>query len=125
MGNSIKNTFKTNDINVFNDNNFIGCAASHNGYEKNFGCIHKREIFFDKVSTTLDESGPLDNTDLYKEPAIKTQDTIIPFEENEPVIEREPASLPGHVPKAKQTIVKSVFQDMETLNNALITNNHA
>ncbi len=53
FGNSIKNTFKTNDINVFNDNNFIGCVASHNGYEKNFGCTHKREIFFDKKNNYL------------------------------------------------------------------------
>jgi uncharacterized heparinase superfamily protein len=53
FGNSIKNTFKTNDINFFNDKNLIGCAASHNGYEKNFGCIHKREIFFDKSNNYL------------------------------------------------------------------------
>ena len=53
FGNSIKNTFKTNDINFFNDKNLIGCAASHNGYEKNFGCIHKREIFFDKSNNFL------------------------------------------------------------------------
>jgi len=53
FGNSIKNTFKTNNINFFNDKNLIGCAASHNGYEKNFGCIHKREIFFDKSNTYL------------------------------------------------------------------------
>ena len=53
FGNSIKNTFKTNEINVFNDNDLIGCAASHNGYEKNFGCTHKREIFFDKKNNHL------------------------------------------------------------------------
>ena len=53
FGNSIKNTFKTNDINFFNDNNLIGCTASHNGYERNFGCIHKREIFFDKSNNFL------------------------------------------------------------------------
>lgn len=82
------------------------------------------EIFFDKVSTVLDESGPLDNTKLYQKPAIKTDDAIIPFEEKEPVIERDPASLPGHVPETKGPINKSVFQDLETLNNALVTNNH-
>ena len=53
FGNSVKNTFRTYDINVFDDNNLIGCAASHNGYEKNFGCIHKREIFFDKKNNHL------------------------------------------------------------------------
>ena len=53
FGNSIKNTFKTNDINVFKDNNLIGCSASHNGYDKNFGCTHKRDIFFDKEKNYL------------------------------------------------------------------------
>ena len=53
FGNSIKNTFKTYDVNVFKDNNLIGCSASHNGYDKNFGCTHKREIFFDKENNFL------------------------------------------------------------------------
>ena len=53
FGNSIKNTFKTYDVNFFKDDNLIGCSASHNGYEKNFGCIHKREIFFDKENNYL------------------------------------------------------------------------
>lgn len=83
-----------------------------------------KEIFFDKVSTVLDESGPLDNTDLYKDPAIKADDTIIPFEEKEPIIERDPASLPGHAPINKAPVNRSIFQELETLNNALLTNNH-
>jgi uncharacterized heparinase superfamily protein len=53
FGNSIKNTFKTYDINIFKDNSLFGCSASHNGYEKNFGCTHKREIFFDKENNYL------------------------------------------------------------------------
>ena len=53
FGNSIKNTFKTYDINILNENNLIGCSASHNGYEKNFGCTHKREIYFDKENNYL------------------------------------------------------------------------
>ncbi len=53
FGNSIKNTFKTYDINVLKNDNLIGCSASHNGYEKKFGCIHKREIFFDKENNYL------------------------------------------------------------------------
>jgi uncharacterized heparinase superfamily protein len=53
FGNSIKNTFKTYDINFLNENNLIGCSASHDGYEKNFGCTHKREIFFDKENNYL------------------------------------------------------------------------
>ena len=31
----------------------MGCTATHNGYEKKFGCIHKREIFFDKENNYL------------------------------------------------------------------------
>ena len=53
FGNSIKNTFKTYDVNVLKNDNLIGCSASHNGYEKNFGCTHKREIFFDKENNYL------------------------------------------------------------------------
>jgi uncharacterized heparinase superfamily protein len=53
FGNSIKNSFKTYDVNILNDSNFSGCSASHSGYEKNFGCTHKREIFFDKENNYL------------------------------------------------------------------------
>ena len=53
FGNSIKNTFDTYDVNVYNENNLIGCSATHNGYEKKFGCIHKREIYFDKDNNCL------------------------------------------------------------------------
>ena len=53
FGNSIKNTFKTYDVNISKDKYLIGCSASHNGYEKSFGCIHKREIFFDKENDYL------------------------------------------------------------------------
>ena len=48
FGNSIKNNFKTYNLNINNESNLISCSAEHNGYEKNFGCIHKREIFLDK-----------------------------------------------------------------------------
>jgi uncharacterized heparinase superfamily protein len=53
FGNSIKNTFKIYDLNIKNDNNLISCTATHNGYEKRFGCVHKREIFFDKENNYL------------------------------------------------------------------------
>ncbi len=53
FGNSIKNTFKIFDLSIFKDNNLIGCSASHNGYEKSFGCTHKREVFFDKENNYL------------------------------------------------------------------------
>jgi uncharacterized heparinase superfamily protein len=53
FGNSIKNSFKIYDINIFDEKSLIGCTASHNGYEKNFGCTHKREISFDKENNYL------------------------------------------------------------------------
>lgn len=83
-----------------------------------------REIFFDKVSTVLDQSGPLDNANLNQRLAINTEDASIPFEDQEPVIQRDPASLPGHIPESKKAVARSVFQELETLNNALLTNNH-
>ena len=53
FGNSIKNTFKTKEFQSQNDKNLIGCSISHNGYEKNFGCIHKREIYLDHNDNKL------------------------------------------------------------------------
>ncbi len=53
FGNSIKNTFKTSNHDFKNDKKVVGCSALHNGYEKNFGCIHKREIYLDKEKNTL------------------------------------------------------------------------
>jgi len=48
FGNSIKNSFKIYNLNTGNEKNIISCSAEHNGYEKKFSCIHKREIFLDK-----------------------------------------------------------------------------
>ena len=53
FGNSIKNTFKTSELKLTDDKNLIGCSISHNGYEKNFGCLHKREIYIDKENNKL------------------------------------------------------------------------
>ena len=53
FGNSIKNTFKTNDLKFINGKDLIGCSASHNGYEKNFSCIHKREVYLDQNNNKL------------------------------------------------------------------------
>ena len=47
FGNSIKNTFKTTELKIKNDKDVIGSSISHNGYEKDFNCIHKREIYLD------------------------------------------------------------------------------
>ena len=53
FGNSIRNTFKTSDLEFKTDKNLIGCSASHNGYEKNFNCIHKREVYLDQNNNKL------------------------------------------------------------------------
>ncbi len=53
FGNSIKNSFKTFGFYPINENGFLGCSASNNGYEKKFGCTHKREIFIDKEKNFL------------------------------------------------------------------------
>ena len=54
FGNSIKNTFKIYDSSFIESANSIDIFASHNGYEKNFNCIHKREISFDKAINKLE-----------------------------------------------------------------------
>ncbi len=53
FGNSVKNTFKVSNI-IFDENDDkIKIAASHNGYEQNFGCMHRREIAFNKETKNL------------------------------------------------------------------------
>ena len=52
FGNSIKNNFKSFNFSSKNGNEFIGCSASNNGYEK-FGCTHKRELYIDKENNYL------------------------------------------------------------------------
>ena len=53
FGNSIQDSFKSFDFNSKNENSIIGCSSSNNGYEKKFGCIHKRELYIDKESNYL------------------------------------------------------------------------
>ncbi len=53
LGNSIKNTFKTNDLQIKNDKNLFGCSISHDGYENDFSCIHKRELYLDHINNKL------------------------------------------------------------------------
>jgi uncharacterized heparinase superfamily protein len=53
FGSSIQNNFKSFDFSSKNENNLIGCSASNNGYEKEFGCSHKREIYVDKENNYL------------------------------------------------------------------------
>ena len=53
FGKSIKNSFKFFDIYPKNEGSFIGCSATNNGYEKEFGCTHKREIYLDKENNCI------------------------------------------------------------------------
>ena len=53
FGNSIKNTFKSFGFSAINEKKLLGCSVSNNGYEKKFGCTHKREIFIDKDNNYL------------------------------------------------------------------------
>ena len=53
FGNSIKNSFKVFNVSFIDDENYTKLIASHNGYEKNFGCIHKREISINNVTKNL------------------------------------------------------------------------
>ena len=53
FGNSIQNSFNSFDINAKNEVNVVGCSASNNGYEKKFGCTHRRELYLDKKDNYL------------------------------------------------------------------------
>ena len=53
FGNSIKNSFKTKDLHLHNNKDLLGCTISHNGYEKSFGCVHKREIYLNHDDNKL------------------------------------------------------------------------
>ena len=53
FGNSIKDSFKSFDVLSKNENHLVGFSASNNGYEKKFGCTHKREIYLDKENNYL------------------------------------------------------------------------
>ncbi len=53
FGSSIKDTFKSFDFFSKDENGIIGCSSSNNGYEKKFGCSHKREIYIDKKNNYL------------------------------------------------------------------------
>jgi len=59
FGNSIKNSFNVNNIDFIENENYAKLTASHNGYEKKFGCIHKREISLDKKTKNLTGSDEL------------------------------------------------------------------
>ena len=53
FGNSIQNSFKSFNFSSRDEKELTGCAASNNGYEKKFGCTHKREVYVDKENNYL------------------------------------------------------------------------
>ncbi len=53
FGNSIKDSFKSFDFHTIKEGGLIGFSGSNNGYEKKFGCTHKREIYLDKEKNYL------------------------------------------------------------------------
>jgi len=53
FGNSIEDTFRTFELFSKDESGLIGCSSSNNGYEKKFGCTHKREIYIDKLNNCL------------------------------------------------------------------------
>ena len=53
FGNSINNNFKITDIDLVENDNYTKLIAAHDGYEKRFGCIHKRGISINKITKNL------------------------------------------------------------------------
>ena len=53
FGNSIKSTFKTINLESSENDDEVKASASHNGYEKNFGCTLKRDISISKHTNNL------------------------------------------------------------------------
>ena len=53
FGNSIKDNFKSFGYSSKNESGLVGCSASNNGYEKKFGCTHKREVYVNKDNNYL------------------------------------------------------------------------
>ena len=54
FGNSIKNSFKISNVDFNENEDHVKVCASHNGYEQNFGCTHKRKILFNKKTKNLE-----------------------------------------------------------------------
>ncbi len=53
FGNSIKSSFEITSFNFDENDDYSKLSASHNGYEKMFGCIHKREVSINKKTKNL------------------------------------------------------------------------
>ncbi len=53
FGNSIINSFKISNLDLQENKDRIQFSASHNGYEKNFNCIFRRNISIDKNTNNI------------------------------------------------------------------------
>lgn len=84
-----------------------------------------KDVFYEKTHTTMNSKSPLDNSpfqDLEHQFELDPKKTPN-FQENEPVFNRTPASVPminRGIEKARTTI----FSDLKRLENALVTDNH-
>ena len=63
----IKLLIKYFNVEHTDDENFIKIIASHNGYEKDFNCVHRREIAINKTNYNL-----VGRDDLFKKKRWKT-----------------------------------------------------
>ena len=53
FGHSIKRSFKTFDINFDESADFVTVSGSHNGYQNNFHCIHRRKLSLNKKTSQV------------------------------------------------------------------------
>lgn len=53
FGNSIKSSFKIHDFKIIDNEEITSVFASHNGYEKKFGYIHKRTLEINKLENSI------------------------------------------------------------------------
>jgi flagellar hook-associated protein 3 FlgL len=79
-------------------------------------------VFLEKENTKFDDSSPLDNSPFQEMKPTKESDTNIPFELNQ---NRELASTnPAQNENQNDFARRSLFDELESLENALVTNNH-
>ena len=64
-GNSLIQRHKVIDKNYLDDKNFYSISASHNGYEKKFGYIHKRSVIVSKKEDKIFGQDELKKTKNY------------------------------------------------------------
>ena len=67
-GNSLLKKHKVISKNYTDDKDFFLIAASHNGYERKFGCIHKRSIKISKKEDKIFGQDEIKKTKNYPNP---------------------------------------------------------